>query len=103
MFSSKQTAWKHCRNRYLSPIIWRFVFSCAWPVVYLEEYEIFVILNVDIVYLDPEFLNIIKLQDTNCYIKYNSVLIRISQNIYWATTKEAHQFLLCIKRNKAQA
>lgn len=41
MFSSKQTAWKHCWNRYLSPIIWRFVFSFAWPVDYLEEYEIF--------------------------------------------------------------
>lgn len=70
-------------------------------MVYLEEYEIFCnILNFGILYLVPESLNIIKLQDTNCYIKYNSVLIAISQNIYPAATKEAHQFLLYIKRNK---
>lgn len=37
-------------------------------------------------YLGIECLNIIKLQNTNIYIKYNSVLITTYQNIYWAAT-----------------
>lgn len=34
------------------------------------------------VYLDPESLNIRKLQTTNFYIKWNSVLVAILQNTY---------------------
>lgn len=44
------------------------------------------------VYLDPESLNIRKLQTTNCYIKWNSVLIAILQNTYQASIKEADPF-----------
>lgn len=71
MFSSKQSSMKALlkqvfKSYYLKVSIFLFLICGLFGVI-LDFFGNILIL--DVVYLDPESLNIIKLQDTNCYIK----------------------------------
>lgn len=94
MFLSKQSSMKALLKQvfnsyYLKVSIFLFLIcSLFWGVLgFFCNQRI-----IDIVYLDPEYLNIRKLWTTNYYIKWNSLLTAILQSTYQASIKEAEQF-----------
>lgn len=100
MFSSKQSSMKallkQVFNSYYSKVSIFLFLICSLFGGLLCFFSNQLIL--DIVYWDPEYLNIRKLQTTNCYIKWNSLLIAILQSTYLASIKEAEQFTYQEKR-----